>query len=267
MKWEELTSTEFKKAVKNTGVCLLTMGVIEKHGEHLPLGTDVLNGYKLACKAAEIEEAVVFPPFYFGQIYEARCFPGTVTIEPSLLLKVIQGVLDEIGRNGFKKIIIVNAHGGNTHLIRFLAQTQLWEEKPYSLYVPTERLTPVRAEKWEEICETEEHGHACECETSISLANHPELVKMEKVPNSPYRAQERLKELPPTFNGVSWYSDYPEHYVGDAGAATGEKGKKLLQLQIDTLAEYIEAVKKDEVVPALREEFFERVDEVSDLSD
>lgn len=264
MKWEELTSSDFKEAVKETGVCLIALGVIEKHGEHLPLGTDVLNGYKLACKAAEIEDAVVFPPFYFGQIYEARCFPGTVSIEPSLLLKIIQGVLDEIGRNGFKKIIIVNAHGGNNYLINFLAQASLWEEKPYFLYVPEKRLTPERAEKKEEILETEELGHACEWETSISLANHAELVKMDRVPASPFRAKERMKTLPPTFTGVSWYSDYPEHYVGDASVATVEKGEEILKLQVDTLAEYIAAVKKDEVVPALTREFYERVSQITE---
>jgi creatinine amidohydrolase/Fe(II)-dependent formamide hydrolase-like protein len=55
--------------------------------------------------AAELEPAVVFLPFYFGQIYEARCFPGAVTLRLTLLIELIQGVLDEIGRNGFQKIV------------------------------------------------------------------------------------------------------------------------------------------------------------------
>ena len=80
MNWENLTSKEFAQAVKETGVCIVAFGVIERHGDHLPLGTDFLNGHKLATLAAQKESAVVFPPFYFGQIYEARCFPGTVTI-------------------------------------------------------------------------------------------------------------------------------------------------------------------------------------------
>ena len=136
MQWEHLTSTEFAAAVRETGVCVLSLGVVEKHSEHLPLGTDFLNAHRVACLAAEKEPAVVFPPFYFGQIYEARCFPGAVTLAPTLLLELIQGVLDEIGRNGFKKVILYNGHGGNTHLIRFLAQASLWERKPYSLYIP-----------------------------------------------------------------------------------------------------------------------------------
>jgi creatinine amidohydrolase len=135
MQWEQLTSTDFAVAVRETGVCILAAGVLEKHSEHLPLGTDFLNGHKLACLTGEKEPAVVFPPFYFGQIYEARCFPGALTIKPTLLVELFQSVMDEIGRNGFNKIVIYNAHGGNIHLLHFLAQCSLWEEKPYSVYL------------------------------------------------------------------------------------------------------------------------------------
>jgi creatinine amidohydrolase len=239
------------------------MGVLEKHSEHLPLGTDFLNGHRIACLAAEQEPAVVFPPFYFGQIYEARCFPGAITLKPTLLVELIQGVLDEIGRNGFAKIVLYNAHGGNTHLLRFLAQCSLWEEKPYSVYLYTGQLTPEREAAWHAIVETKLHGHACECETSISLANHPELVKMEKLPRESAEPLGRLKDLPANFSGISWYSDYPDHYAGDARPASAEKGLALRQLLVDSLAEYIAAVKADQVVTALNREFFARVRQVA----
>lgn len=257
MQWENLTATAFAEAARETGVCVMAMGVLEKHSEHLPLGTDYLNAHKIACLAAEREPAVIFPPFYFGQIYEARCFPGAVTLKPTLLMDVIQGVFDEIGRNSFEKIIVFNGHGGNTHLLRFLAQCALWEEKPYQLYLPM-GLTPERQAQWQAIVETELHGHACECETSISLANHPELVDMARVPADPALPLDRLRDLPPTFAGIGWYANYPDHYAGDARPATREKGLALRQLEIDNLAEYIAAVKADQVVPALTREFFAR---------
>lgn len=265
MQWENLTAPDFAKATKETGVCVIAIGVIEKHGEHLPLGTDFLNGHKIACLAAEKEPAVVFPPFYFGQISEARCFPGTIATKPSLLLELTQAVFDEIGRNGFKKIVIYNAHGGNVHL-PFMTLSSLWEEKPYSLYfagLHTEIITPERKKKWKETCETSEHGHACECETSISLINHPELVKMDDILEQPAQTLRRLKHLPAnTYTGVSWYSDYPEHYAGDGRVATKQKGEILRQLIVDSLAEYIAAVKADEVVPNLQSEFFRRTEQV-----
>lgn len=262
MQWEELTATDFEKAVKETGVCVLVLGVIERHSEHLPLGTDYLTGHKVACLAAEKEPAVVFPHFYFGQIYEARCFPGTVTISPVLLFKLLQEVLDEIGRNGFKKIILYNAHGGNSALIPFLAQTRLWEEKPYYLYWPTRNLTPEGQEEWETLVEEDWGGHACERETAQVLGTYPELVKMDRIPEEPAKPLGRMGHLPPVYSGIWWYADHPEHYAGDARAATVEKGQKLVELMADSLAEYIAAVKADEAVPALTDEFFRRVDQV-----
>lgn len=259
MQWEYLTANELKEAAKKLKVCIIAFGVIEKHGDHLPLGTDYLVAHKIACLAAEKEPAVVFPPFYFGQIYEARCYPGTVTIKPALLVELIQAVFDEIGRNGFKKIIAYNGHGGNTYLLKFIAQASLWEEKPYSIYIPISRLSEDRKKEWDSLVNTKIHGHACECETSILLAIYPDLVKMNKVPKKAGAPLNRLKHLPPTFTGIHWYANYPDHYAGDARAANKQKGEALLKLLVDSLAEYIAAVKNDNVVPLLSCEFFNRV--------
>jgi creatinine amidohydrolase len=264
MQWEHLTSADFAQVVRDTGVCVIAMGVVEKHGEHLPLGTDFLNAHRIACLAAEREPAVVFPPFYFGQIYEARCFPGTVTIRPTLLIELIQGVFDEIGRNGFSKIVVFNGHGGNTHLLRFLAQSALWEQKPYSLYFPLQRLTPEQQEQWAAMRETTFGGHACENESSVLMANYPELAHPERVPDEPARPLNRLEGLPPTFTGIGWYANYPQHYAGDAHPASEEKGRALVEWEADTLARYIAAVKADQVVPALESEFFGREEQIRD---
>jgi len=240
-------------------VCIIAFGVVEKHGDHLPLGTDFLNGHRLATLAAEKETAVVFPPFYFGQIYEARCFPGTITIKPTLLLELIQETLDEIGRNGFKKIILLNAHGGNDAFLKFLAQVQLAEEKPYQVYMYLGDNSPEARKKYAEIFESELHGHACECETSISLYNHQELVKMEEISDETYHPQRKLSHLPNNFSGLSWYANYPEHYVGNANYASYEKGEKYSQMQVEALAKFIKAVKEDRALSSLSDEFFKRV--------
>ena len=82
MRWEELTAEEFEKGVRETGVCVIAMGVVEKHSDHLPLGTDYLVGHSIACRAAEKEPAVVFPPFYFSIKIDA-CVHGD-PVEPSV---------------------------------------------------------------------------------------------------------------------------------------------------------------------------------------
>ena len=260
MQWEHLTAPELAEAARETDTCILAMGVIEKHGEHLPLGTDYLVVHRIAALAAEREPAVVFPPWYFGQVYNLRCFPGTVTIRPSLMLDLILHVFDEIGRNGFGKIIVFNGHGGNVSLTRFLARCTMWEEKPYTVYLPNERLTGERKAQHDAICETDLHDHACECETSISLAIHEDLVKMNAVPEEPGTPQGKLEHLGDIYTGTTWTSNHPTHYAGDARPATVEKGKKLLELHVAALAEHIAAVKADEVAPALQKEFFRRAE-------
>ena len=60
------------------------------------------------------------------------------------------------------------------------------------------------------------------------------------------------------YSGISWYSDYPDHYAGDARTASAEKGRILRQISVDALAEFIAAVKADQVVAALNQEFFTR---------
>ena len=96
------------------------------------------------------------------------------------------------------------------------------------------------------------------------LGTYPELVKMERMPEQPALPLNRMKDLPPTFSGIWWYSDYPDHYAGDARTASVEKGQTLVRLASDYLAQYIAAVKADQVVPALNQEFFRRAGQISE---
>src|SRR5690348_15957084 len=116
-KWEELTAGDFRRGVEQSkGVCVLPFGILEKHGPHLPLGTDLLNVRYASLQAVAQEYAVVFPEYYFGQIFEAKHEPGTIAYSLDLQLKLLQETTDEMARNGCKKILIVNGHGGNEHL-------------------------------------------------------------------------------------------------------------------------------------------------------
>lgn len=254
MKWEELTAKDFLTISRRVGVCIIAFGVIEKHGDHLPLGTDFLNGHKLCVAASKLEEAIVFPEFYFGQIFEARTFPGTIAINSEVLISVIKEVFKEISRNGIKKIILYNAHGGNSAMLKYLCQIELAEGNDYNLYL----YTPGSSERnklYDEVCETKIHGHACECETSISLYNHEELVKMDQIPKKEYLPRGDLSNIQNLFTGLSWYSDYPNHYVGNANYGTKEKGRILFEYEVKTLAQFIKSVKNDKVLSKLSSEF------------
>src|SRR3974390_1174395 len=134
--WEELTASDFREGIhRSQGTCLLPFGILEKHGPHLPLGTDLLNVRYAAEHAALQEYAVIFPAYYFGQIAEARHEPGTVAYHADMQMKLLQATTDEMGRNGCKKVIIVNGHGGNEDFLPYFAQSQLDTPHDYVVYV------------------------------------------------------------------------------------------------------------------------------------
>ena len=98
--WEELTASDFREGIhRSHGTCLLPFGIIEKHGPQLPLGTDLINARYAALHGAKEEFAVVFPEYYFGQIFEARHEPGTVAYPAPLQLQLLQATTDEMARN------------------------------------------------------------------------------------------------------------------------------------------------------------------------
>src|SRR5439155_1552455 len=95
--WEELTASDFRDGIRRSqGTCLLPFGILEKHGPHLPLGTDLLDVRYAALRAAEEEYAVVFPEYYFGQIAEAKHEPGTMAYSRGMQLALLHETTDEL---------------------------------------------------------------------------------------------------------------------------------------------------------------------------
>jgi creatinine amidohydrolase len=255
IKWEELTAADFREAiVKAQGTCLLPFGILEKHGPHLPLGTDLLNVRYVSEHAANQEYAIVFPAYYAGQIFEAKHEPGTIAYSPELQLMLLQETTDEMARNGCKKIVIVNGHGGNEHLLPYFAQSQLYKPHDYVVYVQWghEATRKAAAEK------TGPDWHAGETETSNVLATHPDLVHMDRAKNESGADQKRINLPDNVYTGIWWYARFPNHYSGDGSLATKEQGEADVQSWINTVIRAIKAVKADDESLKLQKEFFEK---------
>jgi len=255
VKWEELTANDFRAAIaKSQGTCLLPFGILEKHGPHLPLGTDLLNVRYVAEHAAQEEYAVVFPEYFAGQIFEAMHQPGTIAYSPELQLMLLQETTDEMARNGCKKVVIVNGHGGNEHLLPYFAQAQLYKPHDYVVYVQWghEATRKVGAEKkgpdW----------HAGESETSNTLVTHPNLVHMDRAKEESGADQGRVKLPESVYTGIWWYARFPNHYSGDGSTATKEQGEADVQGWINTVVHAIKAVKADDESLKLQKQFFEQ---------
>ncbi|PYT52914.1 MAG: creatininase [Acidobacteria bacterium] len=256
VKWEELTAADFRDAIQQSkGTCLLPFGILEKHGPHLPLGTDLLNVRYASLHAAAQEYAVVFPEFYFGQILEAKHEPGTVAYSLELQLKLLQETTDEMARNGCKKIVIVNGHGGNEHLLPYFAQAQLDHPHDYVVYVlaggrslpggPPKKSTGI-------------DYHAGENETSNTMVSRPDLVHLDRSARESGADQKRVTLPDNVYTGIWWYARFPNHYSGDGSVATKELGEWNMNNWITATVETIRAVKADDQSLKLQNEFYEK---------
>jgi len=256
VKWEELTAGDFRAAIQQAkGTCLLPFGILEKHGPHLPLGTDLLNVRFAALHAAEQEFAVVFPEYYFGQIFEAKHQPGTVAYSMELQLKLLQETTDEMARNGCKKVVIVNGHGGNEHLLPFFAQAQMASPKDYVVYVlDGERNRPGGPAKKS----TGVDYHAGENETSNTLYTHPELTHIDRAGRESGADQKRQNLPDFLYTGIWWYARFPNHYSGDGSVAAKELGEWNVEGWISRIVEAIRAVKADDASLKIQNEFYEK---------
>ncbi|MBZ5544395.1 MAG: creatininase family protein [Acidobacteriia bacterium] len=255
VKWEELTSPDFIKAIQRAqGTCVLPFGILEKHGPHLPLGNDLINARYLAVHAAEEEYAVVFPEYYFGQIFEARQQPGTVAYSARLQMELLQETAEEMARNGCKKILILNGHGGNNSLLPFFAQSQLAKRRDYAVfvYMPSEE-APGRPPLRDKV-----DSHAGESETAQTMISRPDLVHLDRAKSQSGADQNRLHLPRGVYTGIWWYAKFPNHYGGDGSLATRELGEFDTKTAIDKTVEVIRAIKADEETLKLQKEFFEK---------
>lgn len=263
MNWENLTAEEFLEAKKVTkGVCIIPIGCLEKHGYQLPLGTDMFIAKNLAEQATKIEEALVVPIAPYGIISEAQHTQGCLSISSQLQYQILEELCDQLARNGYNKIIIINGHGGATQFLNYFAQSRLEKYHPYCVYIYNAHSRdkdlddaffalhgPMRGA-----------GHADVKETSEICYLHPETVHLDRIDSSDEQTQpqERLNHLYSVFTGIGWYADHPYHIAGDPTGANAEKGKLLTDYYVNRLAKAIKSVKEDDVSLKLLEEFYNK---------
>ena len=260
MLWEELTAKWFPDSIRESGgVCILPIGVLEKHGNHLPVGTDMYIGTAVSKRAAEMETSVVFPYYFLGQIAEARHYMGTIAVSHRLIMDALLEICDEIHRNGFTKIVIANSHGGNNHFLPFFAQEMPRLGRGYNVY--TYFIADLKQEQCRAISDyakTEDLGyHAGLTETSLIMHLHPNLVEMDA--QDPYEGKDlgRLAELRESgvYSGFNWYAQYPYHISGNPSPASAELGRMIFEMMCENLSAVIRAVKADDVSEKMRGEF------------
>jgi creatinine amidohydrolase len=254
-KWEELTGPDFIQAIHQAqGTCVLPFGILEKHGPHLPIGTDLLDVRFAVMNAVKQEYAVVFPEYYFGQIFEAKHQPGTVAYSLTTQLTLLQETADEMARNGCKKVVIVNGHGGNEHLLPLFAQSQMDSPHDYVVYVIG--LINFAGPDSPKL-KTPYDQHAGEKETSLMMVARPDLVHQDRAQQESGEDLKR-ESLPDTvYTGIWWYARFPNHYAGWGEAGNTELGEYDQKKWSQKIAEALKAIKADSESLKLQNQFYE----------
>lgn len=241
----KLTWPEVQEYLRENDVVLFPTGSTEQHGRHIAEDNDAFTAYEIARRVAERTGVLVAPPMPFGNSIHHMKFPGSITLSFRTLVNAYKEVCGSLLHHGFRKIVVMNAHGGNTGAIS-QALREMKEETGeiiYSLMVfPGERGFGSDSVK---ILKQEGGGHACEMETSIALYLGQKVLREEAVKWEPPRA---WTEFDRKYRGkVSWTRDFHESTetgnLGDPTIATEEKGRQLVEAVVDEISTFIEDLK------------------------
>ena len=243
--WGELTWPEAQERFQQVDIALLPVGAIEQHGPHLPLDTDAFDADYLALRVAEAcsdPKPLVLPNIPYGVSYHHDEFKGTVGISNDTLAKLVYDIGMSVSHNGIKKLVIINAHGGNSPALNYAAQ-MINRDAHIFVCVDTGETSDVDIYS---LVETPNDVHAGEIETSTSLAVRPHLVKMDQTGREVPEFSSRYLDFT-SKRGVSWYA-YTRKIshsgvMGDPTKASAEKGKKFWEIMITHLVALVEDLK------------------------
>jgi creatinine amidohydrolase len=244
--WKELTAEELRAKAATDAIVVLPVGSMEQHGPHLPVGVDTILTEcvcRVGAEAAVGDDVavVVAPTVWCGMAEHHMAFGGTFSFDIPTYLAVLLAFLRSIERHGFKRVLIVNGHGGNTAALNaFLPdlarETRLLVFAVGYFDLPRTDIAPLLEDQTGV-------QHACEVETSLMMVVAPDLVRHERIaeafggldPGSTWRTVparfRSFKEI--TASGVN----------GDARRASRAKGEKILESLASGLADLLRSGK------------------------
>ena len=246
--WQSLTTTEVARLASRDPVAILPIAAIEQHGPHLPLSTDLDIGLGVLAAAFQSLRddcpAWALPPQALGASREHARFPGTISLEPELLIAAIEAVGDALARDGVRRLVLSNSHGGNRHA---LDEAGLRLREEHGMLVVEASWFRFPRPAGVELPEAEwRHGlHAGAVETAMMMHLRPGLVRDDALPPGRSLGEElegTLTRLGP--EGVASFAWLvgdlnAEGVVGDARRADPAMGALLVSHFGTVLAEVI----------------------------
>jgi creatinine amidohydrolase len=241
IRWERMTAPELKALAARDALVVLPIGSLEQHGPHLPVWTDSLCAHEIALRGAAAAgdlPVAVLPPMWMGLSEHHLPFGGTITLDHATFHAVLRCVVRSLVADGFRRLLIVNGHGGNIDPLA-VASRELAVAHDFPIVATTPWF--LKPDKIAAIFESDTAPkHACEGETSVMMAIADDIVKSHKL-------DEAMQQAPAPVNapaGFSRFYSFSERAPvtgtwGDPRTATAEKGARFLAVQAEALAEAI----------------------------
>lgn len=244
--WQHLTAPELVEQARPDAVALLALGAIEQHGPHLPLSTDL----DIACglQAAALKrlgpelEVYVLPPLAIGASEEHTNFAGTLSLTAGQMSDQIAAIGAALHRSGLRRLVILNAHGGN---IGWLGPAAIALRRRFGMLVVKANYMLFAAPAHLLGADELRHGlHGGQAETAMMLHLHPERVRVDQIKRFASSAEQLPSDAllgPEGEAAWAWLAEdlNPAGVVGDAAAATAELGEQLIAFYGERLAQII----------------------------
>jgi len=244
MIWHETCGPDIAEFARTCDVALLPVGCVEMHGPQNPTGCDAFIADRICRLASEIEPCIVLPPVFYNVNDRMKCYPGTISIPPRVVMDLYRAIFEECSRNGFKKIVVFVAHGGSETPLETL-QGEIFEQATsghavdYQVFRVDSWVVP-GPEEPEELRQLMA-GHGGGDETSEVWEAAPGMVDITRVKGEegPY--------IPPAFHPahyrVGWIRSVPSGFHGRPELASKERGEMLNRARAGKLAEIIRRIK------------------------
>lgn len=258
------------------GVCVIPMGCVEKHGLHLPLGTDSIQAESIAYAASQLETVCLFPTFTVGDLCAAAPSAplGTITLPMEVEMQLLELYCEQAARAGFRKLLVYNAHGGNkTWLSAFLRRLQNKKRDFYLGLVHFNATEPkeIAAQLLEngrglypelttededyliDFLKTEKKdGHGGLGETAILMAVAPHSVQMDRLgieSGLSTHEADYLRDAGIAVQDGGWGINFPNAYAGHDPIGCNERiGRACMRLAAEKAAHAFKVYKEDENV-------------------
>jgi creatinine amidohydrolase len=241
MKLAELHWPEVTKLDREKIVAIVPVGSMEQHGPHLPFQVDVLVSSRLAEDLEKkLPEILLVPPIWTGVSAHHMDFPGSITLRAKVFMDVLHDICASLHHHGFRRIVLLNGHGGNRSSLEVLGQ-ELFVE--LGLTVNTLAYWDLVPDLVKSLKKTKSSGmgHSGELETSLMLHLAPHLVNQKDIPQGVLGIDE-----PGPTTGIKRYVNMKEYsaegVIGMPSAASPEIGEKLYQGALDALEKAVRAL-------------------------